>query len=61
MTNNQGTESLLDLAAELQETAQHVRECYDLGRGCKLMQRAAEVIERLAHLDPDIEVEHGEN
>lgn len=57
----QGTRSLLDLAAALKDAAPHVRECYDLGRGCKLMQRAAEVIERLAHLDPDIEVEHGEN
>jgi len=57
----QGTHSLLDLAAELKDTAPHVRECYDLGRGCKLMQRAAEVIERLAPMDPDIEVDHGEN
>lgn len=57
----QGTHSLLDLVAELQEAAPHVREGYDLGRSCKLMQRAAEVIERLAPMDPDIEVEHSEN
>lgn len=57
----QGTHNLLSLSAELQETAPHVRECYDLGRGCKLMQRAAEVIERLAPMDPDIDVAPGEN
>ena len=29
--------------------------------GAKLMEDAAEVIERLAHFEPDIEAGHGEN
>lgn len=59
--SGQGTESLLSLAADLKDAAPHVRECYDLGRSSKLMQRAAEVIERLAPMDPDIDVAPGEN
>lgn len=58
---NQGTESLLDLAADLRSTAPNVREVFDLRRGAALMERAANVIERLAVLEPDIEVEVAEN
>lgn len=60
-TPHEGTTTLLDLASELAEVAPHVKDGFDLGRACKLMQRAAEVIERLAPTDPDIEASPGEN
>lgn len=58
---NQGTESLLDLAADLRSTAPNVRGVFDLRKGAALMERAAAVIERLAELEPDVDVVHGEN
>lgn len=57
----QGTESLLDLAADLRETAPHVRNVFQLGRGALLMEKAADALERLAELEPDIDVAPGEN
>ena len=56
-----GTESLLSLAADLAESAEHVRGGFHLGNAAKLMESAAVAIQRLAHLEPDLEVEHGEN
>ena len=58
---NQGTESLLDLAADLRESAPKVRSAFRLGYSAALMERAADAIERLAELDPDIDSELGEN
>lgn len=57
----QGTDALLALADDLESTAPHVAEVYDLRKGSRLMQQAAEAIRRLAHLEPDIEVTQGEN
>lgn len=56
---HQGTESLIELAADLRETAPNVRDAFSLGRGAKLMERAADAIERLAVHEPDIEVING--
>jgi len=56
-----GTEALLELAGELAAAAPEVRGGYHLGRAAKLMERAAEAIKRLAPLEPDLEVEPGEN
>lgn len=57
----QGTDSLLALAAGLSESAVHVRGGYHLGNAAKLMECAAAAIQRLAHLEPDLDVEQGEN
>jgi hypothetical protein len=61
MTEYQGTENLLALAKRLREVAPNVRDAISMKLGAKLMEDAAEVIERLAHFEPDIDVEHGEN
>lgn len=58
---NQGTESHLELVAELREIAPHIRDAYDLRKGAMLMMRAADALERLAPLDPEIEVVLGEH
>lgn len=57
----QGTEAMNKLAEDLVESAEHVRGGYHLGRAANLMERAAETISRLAPLDPDLDVQHGEN
>lgn len=51
-----GTESLVELAKDLRAIAPHIRDAYDLRKGAMLMQMAADVIERLAAHEPDIEV-----
>lgn len=56
-----GTESLLALSADLAESAEHVRGGYHLGQAADRMERAAEAIKRLAPLEPDMDVQHGEN
>ena len=61
MTEYQGTENLLALAKRLREVAPNVRDAISMKLGAKLMEDAAEVIERLAHVEPDIDVDHGEN
>ena len=61
MTEYQGTENLLALANRLREVAPNVRDAISMKLGAKLMEDAAEVIERLAHFEPDIDVDHGEN
>jgi hypothetical protein len=58
---NQGTESLLELAAELEEVAPHIEEFFDHKRAAKLMRKTAGVVRRLAPLDPEIEVVLGEH
>ncbi len=57
----QGTQALLDLAKDLRETAPKVRDVCDLRKGAKLMETAAEALQRLAEYEPDIEVRQGEN
>lgn len=59
--NHQGTESLLELADELEEVAPHVEEFYDHKRAAKLMIKTAGVVRRIAPLDPEIEVILGEH
>ena len=61
MTCNQGTEALLAPSKQLREVAPNVRDAISMKLGAKLMEDAAEVIERLAHFEPDIEAGHGEN
>jgi type VI protein secretion system component VasF len=61
MSEPQGTESLLQLAGDLRSTAPNVRAWFDHSKAAMLMERAADAIERLAHFEPDIDVEHGEN
>ena len=58
---HQGTSSLLTLAGDLRTTAPHVPELYDLRKASKLMLVAADAIERLAPLEPEIEVVLGEH
>ena len=59
--NHQGTSGLLELAVELREIAPHVKSAFDLRKGAMLMMRAADALERLAPLEPDIEATQGEN
>lgn len=56
-----GTESLLLLADELEQSAEHVQGGYHLGQAAERMERAAKAIRRLAPLEPDLQVEQGEN
>lgn len=60
-TPAQGTENLLALAADLRAHAPNVRDAFHLAISAGLMERAAAVIERLAPMDPDIDVQQGEN
>ena len=61
MTLTTGTENLLSLAADLRKYAPDVRDAFHLRIGSKLMEKAADVVEAYAALDPDIEVAKGEN
>lgn len=58
---NQGTESLLELAAELEEVATNVEGFFNHKRAAALMRKTAGVVRRLAPLDPEIEVVLGEH
>lgn len=61
MNAPQGTAALLDLSDALAKHVECVQGGYHLGESSKLMEQAAEVLRRLAPLEPDIEVEAGEN
>ncbi len=61
MTPSAGTENLLALAADLKRYAPDVRDAFHLSISAGLMERAAEVVEAYAALDPDIQVARGEN
>ena len=61
MTEYQGTENLLALAKRLREVTPNVRDSISMKLGAKLMESAASAIERLAHLELDIDVDQGEN
>lgn len=52
---------LLELAAELRESAADVLDTHGFKRGAARMLKAAKVLERMAPLDPDIEMIVGEN
>lgn len=58
---HQGTSGLLELAEELRATAPNVRCWFDIKKAADLMERGADAIERLAELEPDIDVGIGEN
>jgi len=55
MTPDQGTDSLLQLAAELRRTAPAVRSFASHTKAAALMEQAAAALEKLAPLDPDIQ------
>lgn len=57
---HQGTESLLSMAADLRAKAAHVEDFWDHRRAAIAMRQAAATLERLAPLDPEIEVVRGE-
>ena len=59
-TPHQGTESLTELADELDAVAPNVEAWFDHTRAAALMRKAAVEIRRLAPLDSDIEVVRGE-
>lgn len=50
--SGQGTESLIDLADELREVAPNVRSWFDHIKAARLMEKAADVIERMAPIGP---------
>lgn len=58
---HQGTANLLDLAESLRVKAKHVAEFWDHKSSAEVMRKAADALERLAPLDPEIEVVVGEN
>lgn len=60
MTNT-GTESLIALADDLESVAPNIEAWFDHTRAAALMRKAAVEIRRLAPLDPDIDVDQGEN
>jgi hypothetical protein len=57
----QGTASLLSLAASLRESREKVANFHGRQDAMRDMEQAADALERLAHLEPDLEVEHGTN
>ena len=57
----QGHDSLLALAAELRERAVNVESFFDHRAAADTMRRAANTLERIAPLDPEIECVEGEN
>lgn len=57
---HQGTTSLLALADDLREKSSHVADYWDHKLAAAVMQDAADALDRLAHLEPDIEVVVGE-
>lgn len=59
--SNQGTESLIELANELEAVAPNVEAWFDHTRAAALMRKAAAELRRLAPLDPDIDVVHTKN
>ena len=56
-----GTESLIELANDLEAVAPNIEAWFDHTRAAALMRKAATEIRRLAPLDPDIDVAPGEN
>ena len=59
--SNQGTSSLLELAQDLRDSRIEVADHHGRRRAMDVMERAAAALERLAPLDPEIEVVLGEH
>ena len=57
----QGTASLLSLAASLRQSREKVANFYGRQDAMRDMEQAADALERLAHLEPDMDVVEGEN
>ena len=57
----QGTETLLELADQLEESAGNVRASCHLGEAARRMELAVSVVRRFAEFEPDLEVKKGEN
>lgn len=57
----QGTSSLLELAQELRDSRAQIADFIGRRRAMDVMERAANALERLAPLDPEIEVVLGEH
>ena len=58
--SHQGTNSILEQAALLRDKADHVADYWDHKRAAEVMRDAADTLERLAPLEPEIEVVRGE-
>ena len=58
---SQGTEGLLSFAAELRQDAENSEAFFAHRKTAVDLRKAAEVIERLAPLDGDIEAVHSDN
>lgn len=56
MTPEHGTDNILALAVDLHRTAPAVRSFASHSKAAALMEKAAAALEKLAPLDPDIEV-----
>ena len=57
----QGTTSLLEFAASLEQRAENLRAFFDYNAGAADLLKCKEIIERLAPLEPEIEAVIGEN
>lgn len=57
----QGTASLLSLAASLRQSREKVASFFGRHDAMRDMAEAADALERLAHLEPDVDVQQGEN
>ena len=57
----QGTASLLSLAASLRQSREKVANFYGRQDAMRDMEQAADALERLAPLEPDLDVQQGEN
>lgn len=56
-----GTAALLEFAATLHQRADNLRSFFDYAKAANDLLACKEIIERLAPLDHDVEVELGEN
>lgn len=56
-----GTAALLEFAETLPKRAENLRGFFDYNAGARDLLMCKEIIERLAHLEPDIQFEHSEN
>ena len=57
----QGTASLLSLAASLRQSREKVANFYGRQDAMRDMEQAADALERMAPLEPDVDVQQGEN
>ena len=57
----QGTEQLTEFAATLRQRSENIRAFFDHAAAARDLLECAEIIERLAQYEPDLQVEQGEN